>query len=391
MGWPFRRRRAGAAWRPGVRYPAGAAVLLASAAAAWVMQAPSLPAPTGAFAVGTLSAPLPPQPRQQSAAFAAQLWYPAQHGDARAASTESVEIAWHGIRFGRRVVTAAVPGISPATRPGGFPLVVYVPEWGGARTGNTAMMQDLASQGFVVAAIDPASAPAIGQGMKFSSVEAFAATLRLAERLVRAQARDAVELLNRLQAAPGQAGPLAQLAGRIDFNRVGIFGFSFGGAVAAQACWTDPRFRAALDMDGWLFGDAAQAGIAQPFMILSDDTPLPGAVDLASPRANVRFTSELNLADSRRAAAIMARFGGVRVTILGARHGNFSDQPLIWPIRRMVGAGTVAPEKAFRLVSGYASAFFRKHLNGEDAPLLRAGAVPPDGVRLERWAAPDGS
>lgn len=364
-------------------------VLLASATAAWVVQAPSLPAPTGIFAVGTLVGPLLPQPaHQQQAPFAAQVWYPAQPDGAGTALTETAEIAWRGIRFHRRFVTAVVAGAPPAVRPGGFPLIVYVPEWGGARTSNTALAQELASQGFVVAAINPVSAPAAGQGMDFSSAEGYAATLRLAEQLVRAQAHDAIELLDRLQAALSRAGPLAPLAGKIDLNRVGIFGFSFGGAVAAQAGWTDRRFRAVLDMDGWLFGDAAQAGIAQPFMILSDDTPLPSTADLASPRADIRFTSELTLEDSRRSAAIMARFGGVRATILGSRHSNFSDQPLIWPIRRMVGAGAVPPEKAFRLVSGYAAAFFRKYLNGEDAPLLRAGAVPPDGARLEHWAAP---
>lgn len=374
-----------------MRYPA-AVILLASAAVAWVAQAASLPAPTGIFAVGTLTGSLPPQPaHQKKAPFAAQVWYPAQPGAAGPALTETAEIAWHGIRFHRRFVTAATTVAPPAGRPGGFPLIVYVPQWGGVRTGNTALAQELASQGFVVAAIDPVSAPAAGQAMDFSSAESYAATLQLAEQLVRAQARDAVELLDRLQAALGQAGPFAPLAGRINFNRVGIFGWSFGGAVAAQACWTDRRFRAALDMDGWLFGDAAQAGIVQPFMILSDDTPLPSAADLASPQADTRFTSELTLDDSRRSAAIMARFGGVRATILGSQHSNFSDQPLIWPVRRMVGAGAVSPEKAFRLASGYAAAFFRKHLNGEDAPLLRAGAVPPEGVRLEHWAAPGGS
>lgn len=369
-------------------------MLLASAAAAWLMQTPALPAPTGAFPVGTVVgrlAPLASQDRRTG--FTAQAWYPAQAsaaGSARidAAQIESAQIGWHGLRFDRRFRTAAVSGAPAAEQPGGFPLLIYVPEWGGARTSNVALAQELASHGFVVVAMDLASPPADGESLDFSSAEANAATLRLGDRLVRAQAHDAVELLDRLRAASGGDNALAPLSGKIDFGRVGVFGFSFGGAVAAQACWADHRFRAALDMDDWLFGDAARAGFDQPFMAMSDDTPLPGAADLASTRAETRFTAELNIADDRRTRAIMERHGGVRVAIRGTRHANFSTTPLIWPVGRMVGAGPASPVRAYGLVSAYATAFFRKRLNGEDPPLLRPGAAPLDGVRLEQWAAP---
>lgn len=366
-------------------YPGAAVAALALLAVGWVT--PTLPAPSGAFPVGTITGVLPPAPTQgRSTAVTVQVWYPALIPSAGFGSTEHGKIAWRGIHIDRLYQTEAVAGAAAADRTGGFPVIVYVPDWGGARTGNTALAQQLASDGFAVVAMDPVNAPS--EGMDFSSAEANAATLRLAERLVRAQARDAAALLDWMPAALGRSGVLESLAGRLDFQRVGILGFSFGGAVAAQACWQDSRFKAALDMDGWLFGDAAQDGIAQPLMVLSDDTPLPGPAELASARADTRFMAQLNLADSQRTAAIMQRFGGTRATIVGARHSNFSDLPLVWPVRRMVGAGPVPPAQAHRLVSAYANAFFGKHLNGEDAPLLRPGAAPLDGVRLERWPAP---
>lgn len=181
---------------------------------------------------------------------------------------------------------------------------------------------------------------------------------------------------------------LPPLANRVDFERVGIFGFSFGGAVAAQACWADRRIRAGLDMEGWLFGDAAEVGIDQPLMTMSDDTPLPNAAELQSPQAEIRFTAELNLADDRHTVGILARNGGERVTIRGTRHANFSVTSLIWPIRRMVGAGRASPTKAHRLISAYAVAFFQKRLRGEDPLLLRPGAAALDEMRLEQWPAP---
>lgn len=369
---------------------AGATALLACAAVPFVRQPLRLPLPTGSFPVGTVAGPLPPWTVSDATPTAfVQLWYPARPGTGGAGLVGQVEVRWRGLRFKRQFATSAIPGAPAAD--GGFPLLLYVPGWGGGRASNTALAQDLASHGFVVAAMDPVSVPPGGAGMDFSSAEANAATLRLAGELVQAQARDMVALLDRLRAGLGHGAAFAPLAGGADFSRVGIFGFSFGGAVAAEACWADPRFHAALNMDGWLFGHVAWAGIAQPFMVLSDDTPLPGAAELALPRPEARFTAALNLADNQRVAAIMARHGGVRATIEGTRHSNFSDDPLVWPIRRMVDAGPADPAGAHALISGYVVAFFCKHLRGEDPALLRPEAVPPAGVRLERWGAPGAS
>ncbi len=369
--------------------PGGAVILLAAAAVAFLMQMPALPAASGTYSVGTVTGLLPPRALQErQTAFKAQLWYPANAGATGTALIESAQVTWHGIRFNRRFHTAAISGVPAAEHPGGFPLLIYVPEWGGAHTSNIALAQDLASHGFIVVAMDLASGPAPGEKLDFSSTEANAATLRLGDRLVRAQAHDAIELLDRLRAALGHDRAFAPLSNSIDFGRVGIFGFSFGGAVAVQACWTDHRFKAAMNMDGWMFGDAAEAGIDQPLMAMSDDTPLPGAAELRSSQAETRYTAELNLADDRRTVGTLARHGGERVTIRGTRHANFSDLPLIWPIRRMVGAGPVSPTKAHGLISAYAVAFFQKHLRGEDPLPLRPGAAPLDGVRLEQWPVP---
>ena len=369
--------------------PGGAVVLLVTAAVAFLMQMLALPTPTGTYSVGTVTGRLPPPASQERrTAFTAQFWYPSNADATGTTLIEGAQVTWHGIRFDRRFRTAAISGASAAEHSGGFPLLIYVPEWGGARTSNIALAQDLASHGFVVVSMDLASGPAAGEKLDFSSAEANAATLRLGDHLVRAQAHDAVELLDRLRAALGRDSALAPISNSVDFGRVGIFGFSFGGAVAVQACWTDHRFKAAMNMDGWMFGDAAEAGIDQPLMAMSDDTPLPGAAELRSNQAETRYTAELNLADDRRTVRILAQHGGECVTIRGTRHANFSDLPLIWPVRRMVGAGPVSPTKAHGLISAYAVAFFQKHLRGEDPPPLRPGAAPLDGVRLEQWPVP---
>lgn len=57
------------------------------------------------------------------------------------------------------------------------------------------------------------------------------------------------------------------LEGRLDMARVGAFGHSFGGATAMQVQRTDPRVKAAVDLDGTVYGDIDQPW-TKPFMIL---------------------------------------------------------------------------------------------------------------------------
>ncbi len=348
---------------------------------------PSLPAPTGPYQVGTTTASISPRTPDTGTAIAVRAWYPARPGAIGLPATGTQSIQWRRFGFRRDYATAALVD-APITGDGSrLPLVLYVPSWNGDKAEATALAQDIASYGFVVVAMDPPSTPPDRREMDFSSADAGAATLRLAGLLVDAQARDAIHLLDRIVHA-GDGEPLADVARRIDPTRIGVIGFSFGGAVAAQACWIDRRFRAALDMDGWLFGEAASNGVSQPFMVMSDDTPLPGEADLRAPDAGRRLVAELNVADDRRMVANMARHGGTRVTIEGARHANFTDAPLTWPIARMVGAGLVTPIEAFRVIATYTVAFLDKSLRGGDPAVLRPDGPPLPGARIERWAAP---
>jgi dienelactone hydrolase len=56
---------------------------------------------------------------------------------------------------------------------------------------------------------------------------------------------------------------------RVHFDRVGFFGFSFGGATAAEAGTFDPRVVAVANLDGSLMGHAAFGALEKPYMALS--------------------------------------------------------------------------------------------------------------------------
>jgi pimeloyl-ACP methyl ester carboxylesterase len=59
--------------------------------------------------------------------------------------------------------------------------------------------------------------------------------------------------------------------GRMDLQRLGMFGHSFGGAAALQFCHDDSRCKAALDLDGIPFGSVVREGLTKPGMFLLSD------------------------------------------------------------------------------------------------------------------------
>jgi predicted dienelactone hydrolase len=191
-------------------------------------------------------------------------------------------------------------------------------------------------------------------------------------------------VLDRLAAmdADESGGPFAH---RLDLSMVGLVGFSIGGAVAAEASVNDPRFKAVMNMDGWHFGEVASRGVTQPYLLMSDDTPLPTPQDLVSPVANVRTQATLTDRDDKSSRANFVRHGGYYMVISGTRHTNFSDAPLRRLRERLVEAGPLDPRRALQIRNAYALEFFNKYLAGQPSPLLDAGEERYREVRLTKW------
>lgn len=313
-----------------------------------------LPVPSGPWGVGTAlqtfdtDTPLKPP-------LIARLWYPTSrdvtgrrasylYGDSRAPLRD-------------RLVTGFVSSQSVIDAPiaaARFPIVVYAPGAGGRLVDNSSLAQELASHGFVVAAIDDTH-PAIA--IDFSSNEAIRRTKVDGERKVRLQADDILRLVDALQLLARSKG---RFAGHLDLNRVGVFGFSFGGAVAAQAASLDSRIRAAVDLDGAVFGVAAADGLPKPFMLMTGARETENPFEAAFDRENV-------------AAAIrgMERHGGYLVTIAGTEHYNFSDAAVLPSVRR-TGLGSIDGRRGERIIAHYVLAFFNRWIGGEPQEALNA-------------------
>ncbi len=62
--------------------------------------------------------------------------------------------------------------------------------------------------------------------------------------------------------------PNALLQGKLDLERIGMFGHSYGGATTAEALAQDNRLKAGVSLEGGFWGSVSQKGLKQPFMYL---------------------------------------------------------------------------------------------------------------------------
>ena len=333
---------------------------LGSAALVYALPLFRLPAPTGPFAVGTRTEHFTDPATHRE--LVVQFWYPALSTGARArymrlAETKPQFIYWHWVR------TNAYQDAPLATNAQALPLLLFGHMWGGRRTQDTFLAEDLASHGYVVAALDhPGNSARIelasGAVLKsdrakaLSNVEATTAPAirALWTRELDLWTGDNEDVLNRLLASPP-----TWLAGHIDPSRIGAFGHSFGGAATMNLLGRDPRVKAALNMDGWTF-DALDHRATQPLLYLyagvPPTTPTGTSVD-----------DQLERQDLTAVKWSLARYGGCEAYIRNTEHADFTDETLLSPIQRLTYTGPLSPERVRLVVRSLVLAFFAQTLN----------------------------
>lgn len=264
---------------------------------------------------------------------------------------------------------------------GSHPLVVYLPSWGGARAENSVLLHHLASCGYLAVAVDDDDAE---PAMRFSSAPQIAQTQRRADAKAERGARATSALLSAILASPFGASVAPE--------RIAIAGFSFGGALAAETAARDVRVRAAINLDGWMFGASARTGVPKPYLVIGT-----GADDGSDPADALARAFDTANADA--IAAGLARHGGFFIEIDGSRHASFRD-PALQPVllgRR--NAGPTGGAHVHRIVTALCVAFLERYVRDRPTPLfaIGSGGEPPAAIRFDPaigvkyWRAPERS
>jgi len=275
----------------------------------------------------------------------------------------------------------AVENAPMAKKPGNFPLVILSHGMGGSGFGYTALIENLVSHGYVVAAIEHSgSAGAVwfpdGRLVPFhrdapepglSQEERWKRMVNSVGVGIEEGAADVRFVLDRLSEL--NAGrPESAFAGRLDLNRVAAMGHSAGAEFAARACELDGRFKACVDLDGGMVPVAALpeypdgATMKQPLLFL----------EAIHDEAHMGGTHEQHLEYfKKREEQLQKCPAGTYAVVLrspGIVHGSFSDDP-------MLAAGNRAQEMNvarhnFDLITTLVGAFLDKTLDHNKGTLF---------------------
>lgn len=349
-----------------VRIMTAFAMVAACATVAFAIR-PRLPKPTGPVPVGTSVIALDAF-TTKGKPIVGCIWYPAE---ADRGPYAAYALGATGLPTRDRLVSALVrtdARRNNAVRAGRAPVIIYIPGLGGRRFHNTALAQDLASHGYIVVAVDDTQ-PSVG--FDFSSEAGIQRTLIEGDRKVRLQARDIASVLDAL--AKLDAAPSGILSHRLSLERVGVLGFSFGGAVAAEIARKDRRVAAAVDLDGSIFGEVRLRGVSKPFLFMTGRNEIESVFEATFDRENI-------VALVRG----LERSGGYMATVDGMDHNNFSDAAVL-PSLRHTGVGSIDGERGMQIIARNVRFFFDRYIRGETARRLGGHETADAAVSLREF------
>ncbi len=153
------------------------------------------------------------------------------------------------------------------------------------------------------------------------------------------------------------------LSGKLNLDALGMLGYSFGGATAFEVCRIDERCRAAIDLDGRLYGDVRQPSDKPLMYIRSDSSGGDHAWDLLRQgHAGPSYS----------------------LWLFGANHGHYTQNYIM--LENFVGPAPrdwMDPLLGFQIYRDYSLAFMNAYVLEQMDRTLTGRPLYP-GVMIER-------
>ncbi len=375
-------------------------ILAAATAIPVLLPVPTLLAPDGSYPVGTRTIVLTDQNRKEiysgkdeARRFMIEIWYPAMPpapGEKPAdwmpeakivapAIADYIKLPHYFLDHLTLVKSSSYTNI-PSNRAGGpYPVLIFSHGWNGFRQQSTFLMQELASHGYVVVAMEhpygsrlsvfpdgtiiPNNPSALPKGKPDNEYEA------AGRILVNQWAGDISFALDYLVGL-NQTDPQGQFNNLLALDKIGVFGHSTGGGATIQFCGSDPRCKAGLTLDAFMRPvslDVLDKGTRQPFFYLfSELWPFKRNTELFN-----RYYSHVSTDNHV-------------ITILGADHYDFSDLPALSPLAHQLGLkGPINSRRIQQIINTYVLAFFDQQFKNLPTSLLNGPQAAFPDVRYD--------
>ncbi|KAF3392590.1 putative 1-alkyl-2-acetylglycerophosphocholine esterase [Penicillium rolfsii] len=255
-----------------------------------------------------------------------------------------------------------------STYHGDYPVVLFGPAIGTSRLIYTSLLQDIASNGFVIVSVDhPYDADIVEfpDGRTVLGILGSNTTETETISAMGVRVQDMVFLLNQIHDKKVVRDLFPLSVGNsnlLSLDQVTIMGHSLGGATAAQTMLIDNRFIGGINLDGTPWGSVVDQGLSSPFLLF----------------ANANHTQ----ATDPNWAAFWLRLRGwkVQLRLAQSKHYTFSDFPVLVDsmsisdeVRQAIQTeyiGTIGGLRARNVIVSYVVAALEYFVNGNVSDLL---------------------
>ena len=269
---------------------------------------------------------------------------------------------------------ARIDALPASGRP--FPVLIFSHGFGSLPEFSTALIEDLASHGYVIAGVNHAYASLVcplsnGRSINFGpDIEQLKDKKR--DELVQVLADDIQYALTQIEKL-NRGDSFGKFSGKLDMNRVGIFGHSIGGEAATVACSQDSRFRVGLSLDSNVGAFTRKKHIQVPFWFLRENWISMVSDDVLRKMGSTREKLGRQFIES---TFDCLESDGYILTVNGFQHYDFTDAPLVSPLFKLVGiTGQLDALRSLRIVNEYSLAIFDRHLKNVDSQLLKGASA----------------
>lgn len=322
-----------------------------------------------------------------------QFWYPTEHKAAEASYPWAQEYVTE-IKKRTKLVyflgvdavyTYAQSDVPLSNVKESYPVILYSHGMLAGLGDNASLCEDLASRGYIVVGIGHSQDEIREKNKPELSYEELIDAVTEETEIRVLEAQRVLDYLEKLSIDLEN-----KFFGKLDLQNIGMAGHSLGGATAIQLCRNDSRCKAAVNLDGPLFGKNATEVVNKPVMFLLAEMP-----EISEEDQIALFQTKENYQNmvQRYVPAIdkvMSSSGkdAYKILINGSNHVAFCDFALIIsysPITRLIAeyagwmngyhcmdlyVGRIDAYRCHEIMKSYASAFFDKYLKHEDSALL---------------------
>ncbi|MFC0416927.1 carboxylic ester hydrolase [Cytobacillus solani] len=270
-----------------------------------------------------------------------------------------------------------------------FPILIFSHGMTGFRKQNTFQIEELVSHGYIVVGIDhvfDAAATVFPNGKEVLLEPNNLSGFESLDQHMKIWTEDVSFVLDTLEEWNSDKDMGFFLNGKLNMEKIGMFGHSYGGAAAAQMLLKDSRIKVALNMDGVLYGEPIPTvGFSKPYMQMNAeksidksifDASLDAAISLSG-RSRSSYESFWKESQERRENASKGK--GFTMVISNTSHMSYTDFHLFSPLLCNKGEDI---RKVHKIINELSLAFFDEFLleKGSGLILEKANNYPEIGL-----------